>query len=68
MARPEVTGKKYLRRGELAERYKVDLRTIDRWYKEDGRLPKPDLVMARSPMWSEGLIEANERSAMRGHR
>ena len=36
---PEVTELKFLTRPEAAERYRVGLRTIDRWIRE-GRLPK----------------------------
>jgi predicted site-specific integrase-resolvase len=52
----------YFRRYQLATRYKVDPRTIDRM-REDGRLPPPDLRNGKMPLWSDETIERNERQA-----
>ena len=52
----------YIRRRQLATRYQVTTRTIDRMI-EDGRLPPPDLYNGKAPLWSDEKIEANERAA-----
>jgi predicted DNA-binding transcriptional regulator AlpA len=58
--------KRYLRRKHLAERYQTGERSIDRMVR-DGTLPKPDLVVKRSPLWDEANLEEHERiSAVRG--
>ena len=53
--------KTFYRAYQLAKRYGVTPRTIDRM-KNDGRLPPPDIYMPH-PMWSDESLEANERSA-----
>jgi hypothetical protein len=52
--------KRYLHRKQLADRYGVVERTVDRMI-EDGRLPPPDFVSKRSPLWSEETLERHER-------
>jgi len=52
----------YLRKRQLAARYGVHVRTIDRMV-DDGRLPRPDIFMGKLPMWSDETIAANERRA-----
>jgi hypothetical protein len=55
--------KTYFRQYQLAQRYRVSLRTIDRW-KRNGILPPPDLLLPH-PRWSEATIEENERTQLR---
>jgi hypothetical protein len=50
----------YFRKRQLATRYQVVTRTIDRMVR-DGRLPPPDLFNGRAPLWSDTIIESNER-------
>jgi predicted DNA-binding transcriptional regulator AlpA len=51
---------KYLRKAQVAERYSVNERSVDRW-KLDGRLPPPHL-RGRIPLWSEAELEALDRA------
>jgi len=53
--------KRFLRRKQLAERYGFSERTIDRMI-DDGRLPKPDLVNKRSPLWAEDNLTKHDRA------
>jgi hypothetical protein len=55
--------KAYLRKRQLAERYRVSERTIDRM-RAQGRLSQPDLYAGRYPLWGEATIEADERAAI----
>jgi len=49
-------------KGNLADRYEVSERTIDRW-REEGKFPPPDLVLpSGSPRWSDDTIFAHERA------
>jgi predicted DNA-binding transcriptional regulator AlpA len=59
----EKTLKQFLRKRQVAARYGVVARTIDRW-TEDGRLPKP-VHIGTVPMWALDEIEAFEREAMK---
>jgi predicted DNA-binding transcriptional regulator AlpA len=52
---------KFLRKAQVAERYQVHERSIDRW-KTDGRLPAP-LVRGRIPLWNEAELDAMDRVA-----
>jgi predicted DNA-binding transcriptional regulator AlpA len=54
--------RKFFRKAQVAERYGVDERTIDRW-KLDGRLPKPH-YRGRLPLWRESELEKLERMAV----
>jgi hypothetical protein len=55
----------YHSKGALAERYSVDVRTIDRW-RETGFLPAPDLILPGGrPRWSDDTVVAHERSSVR---
>jgi hypothetical protein len=56
--------KRYLRRHDLAARYRCTDRNIDLMVR-DGRLPKPTLNYGRRPLWDEEDIEAAERAATR---
>jgi predicted DNA-binding transcriptional regulator AlpA len=54
--------RRYRSKANLAERYSVSERTIDRW-KDDGKFPPPDLVLPSGrPRWSDETIELHERS------
>jgi predicted site-specific integrase-resolvase len=52
---------KFFRKAQVAERYGVDERTVDRW-KLDGRLPPPHL-RGRVPLWREDELEKLDRLA-----
>jgi hypothetical protein len=53
---------RYRSKGNLADRYEVSERTIDRWRKEE-KFPQPDLVLpSGSPRWSDDTITAHERA------
>lgn len=55
--------RKYLRKRSVAERYAVDVRTIDRM-AIDGRIPPPKyLPRSRFPLWSEAELDAADRKA-----
>jgi hypothetical protein len=56
--------KRYLRRHDLAERYRCTDRNIDLMVR-DGRLPPPTLNYGRRPLWDESDIEAADRAATR---
>jgi transposase len=55
--------KTYFRKRQVAQRYGVGVRTVERM-QGDGRLPPPDLILSRSPLWSDELLEAHERAAV----
>ena len=59
----EKSSKQFLRKPQLAARYGVTTRTIDRW-SESGQLPQPIRIGA-VPMWELAEIEAAERAAMK---
>jgi predicted DNA-binding transcriptional regulator AlpA len=60
-----VKKKQYLRKRQLAERYQVHVRSIDRM-AATGRLPHPIYLPGSTlPMWDADEIEAVERSAVR---
>ena len=53
--------KKYLRKEAVADRYSVNIRTVDRM-AEDGRIPPP-IYRGKFPIWDEdGLDEADRRA------
>lgn len=52
--------KQYLRRKAVAERYGVDIRTVQRM-ERDGRLPKP-LYRGRIPLQDEAELDASDRA------
>jgi hypothetical protein len=56
----------YLRKSQVARRYSVDERTVDRW-KLDGRLPAPT-YRGRMPLWSENELDASDKAAATAHR
>jgi hypothetical protein len=57
---------KYLGKKDLAKRYKEDgctIRTVERMIA-DGRLPPPDLINGRFPLWDEEKLAKHERMYM----
>jgi predicted DNA-binding transcriptional regulator AlpA len=58
---PEV--KRYLRKADVAARYGLSERHIDR-LAATGQLPKP-IYISKFPMWSEAELAAAERAAVR---
>jgi len=54
--------KTFLRKLQLAKRYGVSERTIDRMRRQR-RIPPPDLYAGRFPLWWDETIEGNERAA-----
>ena len=64
MARPEVTGKRWLRKKAVALRYDCHERTIDAM-AADGRLPEPYYHGKRIPRWDEDELDEADRRATR---
>jgi predicted DNA-binding transcriptional regulator AlpA len=55
--------KNYLRKRGVAERYSVDVRSIDRMSR-DGRIPPPKYLPGSTiPLWLESELDANDRKA-----
>ena len=54
--------KQFLRRAQVAARYGINPRTVDRW-KQDGRIPQP-IHKGKFPLWDEALLEEFERRAI----
>jgi hypothetical protein len=58
------TATRYHSKSDLAARYRVSTRTVDRW-RGDNLFPKPDLVLPNgAPRWSDELIVKHERNAV----
>jgi predicted site-specific integrase-resolvase len=55
----------YLWKRNVAERYSVSTRTVDRW-KKDGRLPRPTRMPNGREAWTDEQLETNERNAVGG--
>lgn len=53
--------KRFLRKGRVAERYGVNIRTVERMV-EDERLPRP-AYRGRIPLWDEDALDASDRAA-----
>jgi hypothetical protein len=54
----------YLRRNDLAKRYRCTDRNIDLMVR-DGRLPQPTLQRGRCPLWDEAILDEHDRAATR---
>ena len=54
--------KQFLRKSQVAQRYGVHERTIDRM-ADDGRIPRP-IHRGKFPLWAEDKLEAYERRAV----
>ena len=50
--------KTFLRKRQVAARYNIVTRTVDRW-SEDGRLPPP-IFRGKIPLWDLEAIEAQD--------
>jgi hypothetical protein len=59
--------KVYLRRLDLAERYRCTDRNIDLMVR-DGRLPQPTVQHGRFPLWDEAILDEHDRAATRALR
>ena len=58
---------RYHSKNNLADRYGVVTRTIDRWC-DDGLFPEPDLILpSGAPRWSDELVIAHERGSVAKH-
>jgi predicted site-specific integrase-resolvase len=53
--------KTFLRKRQVAERYNVTTRTVERW-AEDGRLPPP-IYRGIVPLWDLSELEAQDHDA-----
>jgi hypothetical protein len=54
----------YHSKSDLAARYRVTTRTIDRW-RMDGLFPQPDLVLPGGKCrWSDDTVVAHERASV----
>jgi predicted site-specific integrase-resolvase len=53
--------KTFLRKRQVAERYNIVTRTVDRW-ASDGRLPPP-MWRGRVPLWDLDELEAQDQAA-----
>lgn len=54
-----VAGKPCLGKKEIAQRYNVTVRTVERW-RQQGRLPKPRTI--RGPLWTPEQIQTHEEA------
>jgi predicted site-specific integrase-resolvase len=53
--------KTFLRKRAIADRYGVNIRTIDRW-SEDGRLPPP-IYRGTMPLWDLSELDGQDHAA-----
>jgi predicted DNA-binding transcriptional regulator AlpA len=53
---------RFLRKAQVAGRYGINVRSLERWLK-DGRLPSP-MYRGRIPLWRESDLDAADRAAM----
>ena len=51
----------FLRRRAVADRYQINLRTLDRWVA-DGKLPRPSF-RGRIPLWNVASLDEYDRRA-----
>jgi predicted DNA-binding transcriptional regulator AlpA len=51
----------FLRKQQVAARYNVNTRTIDRW-SEDGRLPPP-IYRGIVPLWDQAELDGQDHAA-----
>ena len=56
-------GDDHLTKRLLAQRYKKNPKTIERW-TASGVLPEPDMIVAKQPYWRRRTIEQAERERM----
>jgi hypothetical protein len=61
-SRPEVIGRRFLKKRALAMRYgKSSLKTIDRWLAA-GILPRPDFSINKIGFWGEDRLDECDRA------
>ena len=53
--------KTFLRKRQVAARYNITTRSVDRW-SQDGRLPAP-MFRGRVPLWDLDRLEADDLAA-----
>jgi predicted site-specific integrase-resolvase len=53
--------KSFLRKRQVAARYNIVTRTVDRW-SADGRLPVP-IFRGKVPLWNETELDSQDRAA-----
>jgi hypothetical protein len=64
MARPaEIAGRKFISKREVAVRYDVTTRSIDRWVKAK-LLPASDLVINHRHYWLEAGLDRHDRRSV----
>lgn len=64
---PAYTGRRYLRKATVAERYDVSIQTVDNMVK-NGRLPKPYYHGGvRFPRWLESELDAYDAAMQRSY-
>jgi predicted DNA-binding transcriptional regulator AlpA len=56
-------GKQFLRKEQVALRYQITERTVDRM-AEDGRLPPP-IKLGRFPLWDRDQLDARDEASAR---
>ena len=54
---PVVTGNRFIRRKEAAEKLGTSIASLDRWVRE-GRICKPSHIGARASGWPESYLDA----------
>jgi predicted DNA-binding transcriptional regulator AlpA len=57
-----VSKKQYLRKQATADRYGINVRTLERWVK-GGLLPRP-VYFGRTPGWDCAALDKAERAAL----
>jgi hypothetical protein len=63
MPKTQPSSRKYLRKQRVAERYDVDVRSVDRMSR-DGRIPPPRYLPGSAiPMWDEAELDKSDRQA-----
>jgi hypothetical protein len=59
--------KKFLRKRQVAQRYSITPRTVERMV-DDGRLPPPDFYRGKLPFWGEHTLDKADRAAAAAYR
>jgi hypothetical protein len=62
-----TVSKQYLRKAAVAARYGITTRSVERKVSE-GTLPPPEYPVGRIPLWSEEVLEQNERRSITDQR
>jgi len=64
MTNAEQKPKQYLRKKAVADRYQVNVRTVDRM-AEDGRIPPP-IHKGKFPLWDTDGLDRSDRKTVVG--